>query len=82
MNFDGLLNQLFCHAGDGSHYGPHSQYFRPFAGHNGLWGSGSDLFQCTAGSLAPKPEAQLQYELRKSDNPYRHPYYYKVWLTS
>ncbi|KAH7854705.1 hypothetical protein Vadar_016963 [Vaccinium darrowii] len=66
-----------CGSGDGSHYGPHSQYFRQFAGHNGLLGSGSNLFQCTAGILAPKPEAQLQYELRKSDNPYRHPYYYK-----
>lgn len=79
MIFDGLLNQLFCHAGDESHYGPRSQYFRQFPG-DVLLGSGTspNVFQCTAGTSAPKIEAQLQYELRKSDNTYRLPHSYKV----
>lgn len=79
MIFYGLLNQLFCHAGNESHYGPRSQYFRQFPG-DGLLGSGTspNVFQCTAGTSAPKIEAQLQYELRKGDNPYRLPRSYKV----
>ncbi|KAF7147680.1 hypothetical protein RHSIM_Rhsim03G0191400 [Rhododendron simsii] len=66
------------HSGDESHYGPRSQYFRQFPG-DGLLGSGTspNVFQCTAGTSAPKIEAQLQYELRKSDNPCRLPRSYK-----
>ncbi|XP_058206012.1 uncharacterized protein LOC131319659 isoform X3 [Rhododendron vialii] len=65
-------------SGDESHYGPRSQYFRQFPG-DGLLGSRTspNVFQCTAGTSAPKIEAQLQYELRKSDNPYPLPRSYK-----
>ena len=75
------MNQLFCHLGNGSGYGGHSQQItRP----DGLWERGTSpiQFHCIAGALAPKVQANVPYQLSKSDNPYRPPHSHKVWSTA
>ncbi|KAA8539962.1 hypothetical protein F0562_026654 [Nyssa sinensis] len=69
-----------CDSDAGSHYGDQSQRSWKNPEHDGLLGGVAFLSVsgCTAEPLAPKSQENGNYQLSKSDNPYRPPHSYKA----